>query len=163
MKPQLNLAAIINGKAVYPKETRERMHIANKGKKLSEETKQKISASTKGKKKHANFGLNQSIRQTGVKFTKERNKNISLSLKGMKPTEEMRRKMSEFHRKANHPENIYDAKYQYTKMNWDLVKELRALRKEGASYKSLVEKFGICKQSVGNIINYRSWDDRSIT
>lgn len=65
-------------------ETKQKISLSHKGKKLSDEHKQKLSLVNKGKPSH----------NKGVPMSEEQKQKISLSLKGKKPSEETKQKLS---------------------------------------------------------------------
>ena len=84
-------------------ETKRKLSLANKGRKVSEEVKQKISAAIKGRKLSKEHIEKLRKVNTGVVFTEERRKNISKALKGKPLKEETKRKMSESRSGEKHP------------------------------------------------------------
>ena len=78
----------------FNENTKKRMSMAHKGKKLSEEHKKNISKALKGKKKPEGFSDKVRERMLGTTFSEERKKNLSEAHKGHVHSEETKKKMS---------------------------------------------------------------------
>ena len=96
--PPLNKTTGGDGGWVFSKETKRKLSLANKGKKLSEETKRKISIGNKGKKLSEETKIKMSIAKKGKKMSEEARRNMSLARRGEKRrplTVETKRKISQ--------------------------------------------------------------------
>jgi len=114
----------------------------------------------------------------GKKHTKEWNENLSKALKGKKPSEETRKKLSEARRGKKRSEETKKKmseslsgeknpmfgrtgeKNPSAKLDWDSVREIRDLYKEGnTSYRKLAIKFSVSNFTIECVVKNVRWVD----
>lgn len=57
---------------------------------------------------------------------------------------------------------VFEQEKRHTKLNEDIVRAIRIDRKEGATYQELVDKYGICKSTIGDICRNKTWKNVQI-
>lgn len=145
------------------------------GNKISDEVKQKISKSLKGRIKPESERANISKGLTGIPKSKEHRLNLSIAKKGFRPSQETRVKLSEARKRRiytdeirlnlslslkgkkkseSHTRNNSIANYRLSK---DQIIEIHALRKTGLGYKKIGKVFGVCAQTICNIVNGKTY------
>ncbi len=55
--------------------------------------------------------------------------------------------------------NARRERHNMTKLNWALVREMRARHATGDSYSTLASSFGVSKSNVAQIINHQTWNE----
>lgn len=114
---------------------------------LTEEHKSKISHGRKGilHTKDTKIRISESMK--GVPKSKEHSTKVGLKHKGKTISKEQKDKIS----KAN------KGKIATSKLNWEIVIQIRELNKQGYKDKQIAEMFNITKAQACNIRNFKSW------
>ena len=114
-----------------------------------------------GKKHTLEWIENNSKSHMGKKLSEETKKKMSESRKGLKRTEETKKKMSESLSGDKNPMfGRTGDKNPAAKLNWEIVREIRILYKEGnMSYRKLAEKYNVSSYTIECVIKYKSWKD----
>lgn len=114
-----------------------------------------------GKKHNKTWIENNSKSHIGKKISEETKRKMSESRKGQKRTEETKRKMSEALSGDKNP--MYGRtgdKNPASKLNWNIVREIRELYKEGnTSIRKLAKKYNVSNITIENVIKYRTWKE----
>jgi group I intron endonuclease len=159
-----------NGK--LSEETKQRIGLAQVGKKRSEETKNKMSAWQIGKIVSEQTRENIAASKRGATLSQEHKNKISTTLKGKVFSEERNRKVSEslkgVPKSKDHNKKVSETRIRTgvskgenngrAKLTENIVKEIRSTYVKGqSSLKAFCEKYSVGKTAMAEVINGKKW------
>jgi group I intron endonuclease len=130
--------------------TKQKLRLANLGKKLTDEHKQRLSEAHKGKRPNDKTRQLMSDRRAGIELSENHCKSISDGRRGMKFSDRHKKNIS----KSKAGTNSHTAK-----LTWVIVKQIREDYKKGISTRQLSKKYGVC--GISGIINNKTWVDEN--
>lgn len=137
LNPEFNILKIAGSSVGTIMTEEQKLKISKSRKSIlhTEETKRRISESMKGKKKSKEHAIKVGLHHKGKIISQSQRDKISKANKGNITT---------------------------PKINWDTVREIRELHKQGIKDKELALKFNLSKVQINNIRNYKSWKENGM-